>query len=41
MDQKEDLDYGYRHSAFQEHKDWTILAGRFKLEKLNMMIFEI
>lgn len=30
---KEDLDYGYRHSAFQEHKDWTILAGRFKLEK--------
>lgn len=27
----DDLDYGYRHSIFQSHKDWTILAGRFKL----------
>ncbi|MCF0107124.1 MAG: UDP-N-acetylmuramate dehydrogenase [Holdemanella sp.] len=30
---KEDLDFGYRHSIFQKHKDWTILAGKFKLEK--------
>lgn len=28
----EELDYGYRHSAFQQHKDWTILAARFQLE---------
>ena len=30
---KEDLDFGYRHSIFQKHKDWTILAGKFTLEK--------
>lgn len=28
-----ELEYGYRHSIFQTHKDWTILAGRFQLEK--------
>ena len=32
---KEDLEYGYRHSLFQSHRDWTILAGRFQLEKGN------
>ncbi|MCF0260325.1 MAG: UDP-N-acetylmuramate dehydrogenase [Erysipelotrichaceae bacterium] len=30
---KEDLDYQYRHSAFQKHKDWIILAARLKMEK--------
>ncbi|WP_288160564.1 UDP-N-acetylmuramate dehydrogenase, partial [Faecalibaculum rodentium] len=30
---REDLDYSYRHSAFQEHRDWTILAAKFQLEK--------
>lgn len=30
---KEELEYGYRHSIFQKHRDWTILAGRFRLEK--------
>lgn len=30
---KDELDYGYRHSLFQSHKDWIILAGRFQLEK--------
>lgn len=29
----EELDYTYRHSAFQKNKDWVILAGRFQLEK--------
>lgn len=28
-----ELDYTYRHSAFQTHKDWVILAGRFQLER--------
>lgn len=28
---REDLDYTYRHSLFQSHKDWIILAGRFGL----------
>ncbi len=32
---KEELDLSYRHSIFQSHKDWTILAGRFQLEKSN------
>ena len=32
MDAKE-LDFGYRHSIFQAHKDWVILACRLKLEK--------
>lgn len=27
-----ELDYTYRHSAFQNHKDWVILAGRFCLK---------
>jgi UDP-N-acetylmuramate dehydrogenase len=30
---KESLEYGYRSSIFQKHKDWTILAGRFQLQK--------
>ena len=29
------LVYAYRHSIFQSHKDWTILVGRFQLEKGN------
>lgn len=29
---KEELDYRYRHSAFQTHTDWVILAGRLKLQ---------
>lgn len=28
---KEDLGYSYRHSAFQEHPEWTILAAKFQL----------
>ena len=32
---KDELDYAYRHSIFQSHKDWTILVGRFQLEKGN------
>ena len=32
---KEELEYDYRHSAFQKHKNWTILVGRFQLEKAN------
>lgn len=32
---KEELDYAYRHSAFQANKDWTILVGRFQLEPGN------
>ena len=32
---KEDLNYSYRHSAFQSHRDWTILAGRFQLQHKN------
>lgn len=30
---KEELDYSYRHSSFQNHKDWIILAGKFQLQK--------
>ncbi len=26
------LEFAYRHSIFQMHKDWTILAGRFQLQ---------
>lgn len=33
--QKEDLDYGYRHSLFQKHKDWIILGGCFQLKEGN------
>lgn len=32
---KEELDMAYRHSVFQTHRDWTILAGRFQLKKAN------
>ncbi len=32
---KDELEYAYRHSIFQKHKDWTILVGRFQLEKGN------
>ncbi len=32
MDSKE-LDFGYRHSIFQSHKDWIILACRLTLQK--------
>ena len=32
---KEDLDYSYRHSIFQSHRNWTILAGRFQLQEKN------
>lgn len=32
---KEDLEFGYRKSVFQKHKDWTILAAKFHLEKGN------
>jgi UDP-N-acetylmuramate dehydrogenase len=32
---KEKLDYAYRHSAFQKHKDWIILAARFALHAKN------
>lgn len=28
---KEELDYTYRHSAFQDHPDWIILEARFQL----------
>lgn len=30
---KENLEFGYRKSSFQKHKDWTILAAKFQLEK--------
>lgn len=30
---KDELDYSYRHSSFQTHKDWIILAGKFQLQK--------
>ncbi len=30
---KDKLEFGYRKSIFQQHKDWTILAAKFKLEK--------
>lgn len=33
--EKEDLDYGYRHSLFQNHKDWIILGGCFQLKEGN------
>lgn len=29
----EDLEYDYRHSIFQSHKDWLILGGCFQLKK--------
>lgn len=32
---KSELDYDYRHSLFQKHKDWIILAGRFQLNHSN------
>lgn len=32
---KEDLDYSYRHSTFQKHRDLTIVAGRLKLESAD------
>lgn len=32
MDPK-DLDYDYRHSIFQKHKDWLILGACFRLNK--------
>lgn len=32
---KEELEYAYRKSAFQNHKDWVILAARFQLEPGN------
>lgn len=28
----EDLNFTYRHSAFQQHKDWVILSARLQLE---------
>lgn len=31
--EKSELDYDYRHSIFQSHRDWIILAGCFRLEK--------
>ncbi|MBQ0066059.1 MAG: UDP-N-acetylenolpyruvoylglucosamine reductase, partial [Firmicutes bacterium] len=30
---KEECDFAYRHSTFQSHKDWTILAAKIKLQK--------
>lgn len=33
--QLEELDYRYRHSIFQEHRDWIILGARLQLEKGN------
>ena len=30
---RDELDYSYRHSAFQDHPDWTILAAKFQLKK--------
>ena len=30
---KEELDYAYRHSAFQSHPEWTIIAGKLQLAK--------
>ena len=30
---KEELDYAYRHSAFQSHPEWTIIAGKLQLSK--------
>lgn len=33
--EKENLDYGYRHSLFQNHKDWIILGGCFQLKEGN------
>ena len=32
---KEELEYSYRHSIFQKHRNWTILAGRFQLKEKN------
>lgn len=32
---KNDLDYRYRHSLFQEHRNMTIVAARLKLEKAD------
>ncbi|MGM9961176.1 MAG: UDP-N-acetylmuramate dehydrogenase [Allobaculum sp.] len=29
---KEELGFTYRHSHFQRHKDWVVLAARFRLE---------
>ena len=29
---KEELDYQYRHSAFQKHKDWIVLSARLQLQ---------
>lgn len=37
---KDQLDYGYRHSLFQSHRDWIILSARFELkpaDKQEMM----
>lgn len=39
---KEELEYGYRHSLFQKHKDWIILAGKFVLDARNQKeIYEL
>lgn len=31
----DECDFSYRHSIFQKHRDWSILAVRMKLEKGN------
>lgn len=33
--QTEELDYSYRHSIFQSHRDWIILGARLQLKKGN------
>lgn len=35
--EKSELDYDYRHSIFQSHRDWIILAGCFRLQKGDQM----
>jgi len=30
---RSELEYSYRHSSFQDHRDWVILAARFELSE--------
>lgn len=33
---KEEMEFSYRHSILQEHKDWTVLAAKFQLQPGDM-----